>query len=117
MGGGAWFVVLNFPPLPRPSLTWLQWLLPGPYEMSDNNDMEVGSYEVQPRFQSAADKQAHHNALERKRRDYIKDSFPSLWDLVPSLQRTAGTLGPNPRQSHRLYPVYVKEKLHTPARY
>lgn len=74
-GGGAWFVVLNFPPLLRPSLTWLQWLLPGPYEMSDNNDMEVDSYEEQPRFQSAADKQAHDNALERKRRDYIKDRF------------------------------------------
>ncbi|XP_044772602.1 LOW QUALITY PROTEIN: protein max-like [Neomonachus schauinslandi] len=54
--------------------------------MSDNNDMEMESYEEQPRFQSAADKQAHHNALEQKRSNYIKDSFQSLWDSVPSLQ-------------------------------
>uniref|UniRef100_A0A493TNQ2 Protein max n=1 Tax=Anas platyrhynchos platyrhynchos TaxID=8840 RepID=A0A493TNQ2_ANAPP len=36
--------------------------------------------------ESAADKRAHHNALERKRRDHIKDSFHSLRDSVPSLQ-------------------------------
>ncbi|XP_009697078.1 PREDICTED: protein max, partial [Cariama cristata] len=35
---------------------------------------------------SQADKRAHHNALERKRRDHIKDSFHSLRDSVPSLQ-------------------------------
>uniref|UniRef100_A0A4W3HYA2 Protein max n=1 Tax=Callorhinchus milii TaxID=7868 RepID=A0A4W3HYA2_CALMI len=35
---------------------------------------------------SSADKRAHHNALERKRRDHIKDSFHSLRDSVPSLQ-------------------------------
>lgn len=29
------------------------------------------------------DKRAHHNALERKRRDHIKDSFHSLRDCVP----------------------------------
>ncbi|XP_038400886.1 protein max isoform X3 [Canis lupus familiaris] len=45
-----------------------------------------GRGEEQPRFQSAADKRAHHNALERKRRDHIKDSFHSLRDSVPSLQ-------------------------------
>ncbi|XP_023582049.1 protein max isoform X1 [Trichechus manatus latirostris] len=45
-----------------------------------------GVKEEQPRFQSAADKRAHHNALERKRRDHIKDSFHSLRDSVPSLQ-------------------------------
>lgn len=32
-----------------------------------------------------ADKRAHHNALERKRRDHIKDSFSSLRDSIPSL--------------------------------
>lgn len=32
-----------------------------------------------------ADKRAHHNALERKRRDHIKDSFSGLRDSVPSL--------------------------------
>jgi len=29
---------------------------------------------------------AHHNALERKRRYHIKDSFGSLRDSVPSLK-------------------------------
>lgn len=33
-----------------------------------------------------ADKRAHHNALERKRRDHIKDSFCGLRDSIPSLQ-------------------------------
>lgn len=32
-----------------------------------------------------ADKRAHHNALERKRRDHIKDSFSGLRDSVPAL--------------------------------
>uniref|UniRef100_A0A8I5ZQ08 Protein max n=1 Tax=Rattus norvegicus TaxID=10116 RepID=A0A8I5ZQ08_RAT len=45
--------------------------------MSDNDDLKV---------ESDADKQAHHNALERKCRDHIKDSFHSLRDSVPSLQ-------------------------------
>lgn len=35
---------------------------------------------------SQAEKRAHHNALERKRRDHIKDSFHSLRDSVPALQ-------------------------------
>lgn len=41
---------------------------------------------VTPIPPSQADKRAHHNALERKRRDHIKDSFHSLRDSVPSLQ-------------------------------
>ncbi|XP_040189185.1 protein max isoform X3 [Rana temporaria] len=52
--------------------------------MSDNDDIEV---------ESDADKRAHHNALERKRRDHIKDSFHSLRDSVPSLQ---GEKAPQP---------------------
>ncbi|XP_036437884.1 protein max isoform X2 [Colossoma macropomum] len=54
--------------------------------MSDNDDIEVDSDEESPRFHSVADKRAHHNALERKRRDHIKDSFHSLRDSVPTLQ-------------------------------
>lgn len=34
---------------------------------------------------SKADKRAHHNALERKRRDHIKDSFTVLRDSIPQL--------------------------------
>uniref|UniRef100_A0A3Q1N639 Protein max n=3 Tax=Bos TaxID=9903 RepID=A0A3Q1N639_BOVIN len=66
--------------------------------MSDNDDIEVESDEEQPRFQSAADKRAHHNALERKRRDHIKDSFHSLRDSVPSLQGEKG------RKMKRIFP-------------
>ncbi|CAK8693283.1 protein max-like [Clavelina lepadiformis] len=31
-------------------------------------------------------KRSHHNALERKRRDHIKESFNGLRDSVPALQ-------------------------------
>ena len=31
------------------------------------------------------DRRAHHNALERRRRDHIKDSFSGLRDCIPSL--------------------------------
>ena len=37
---------------------------------------------------SDSDKRAHHNALERKRRDHIKDSFNGLKDAIPTLQVT-----------------------------
>ncbi|XP_052869990.1 protein max isoform X2 [Anopheles cruzii] len=43
----------------------------------DDRDLDI---------ESDAEKRAHHNALERKRRDHIKDSFTSLRDSVPSLQ-------------------------------
>uniref|UniRef100_A0A3Q4GAM7 Protein max n=1 Tax=Neolamprologus brichardi TaxID=32507 RepID=A0A3Q4GAM7_NEOBR len=49
--------------------------------MSENDDIEVDSDVC-----LFADKRAHHNALERKRRDHIKDSFHSLRDSVPALQ-------------------------------
>ncbi|OCT68850.1 protein max-like isoform X1 [Xenopus laevis] len=54
--------------------------------MSDNDDIEVESDEDSSRFPYSADKRAHHNALERKRRDHIKDSFHGLRDSVPALQ-------------------------------
>lgn len=49
---------------------------------------------------SQAEKRAHHNALERKRRDHIKDSFNSLRESVPSLagDKNLDTHG-NQRQS------------------
>jgi len=37
------------------------------------------------------EKRAHHNALERKRRDHIKDSFTGLKDAIPALQVGTGT--------------------------
>ncbi|XP_066985319.1 uncharacterized protein [Macrobrachium rosenbergii] len=66
------------------------------FRMSDEErDIDIESDEEEtctlgPRgeiqFASQAEKRAHHNALERKRRDHIKDSFCSLRDSVPSLQ-------------------------------
>merc|ERR1711973_47098 len=32
------------------------------------------------------DRRAHHSALERKRRDHIKDSFTGLRDAIPTMQ-------------------------------
>ncbi|XP_068609631.1 protein max isoform X1 [Brachionichthys hirsutus] len=92
--------------------------------MSDNDDIEVDS---------DADKRAHHNALERKRRDHIKDSFHSLRDSVPALQgekvgtaqpdRSAGTqmAHPSAKQASRAqildkateYIQYMRRKNHT----
>ncbi|KAK7103386.1 protein max-like isoform X2 [Littorina saxatilis] len=59
---------------------------------SDEEDDELGAEAggsqpySQVRNNENADKRAHHNALERKRRDHIKDSFHSLRDSVPDLQ-------------------------------
>lgn len=46
----------------------------------------VVSYDNLGCYLFQAEKRAHHNALERKRRDHIKDSFTSLRDSVPALQ-------------------------------
>lgn len=49
----------------------------------DSDDDDEGS----TRHRSKGDnKRDHHNALERRRRDLIKDSFCKLRDVVPSLQ-------------------------------
>nr|XP_057925254.1 protein max isoform X3 [Doryrhamphus excisus] len=90
--------------------------------MSDNDDIEVDS---------DADKRAHHNALERKRRDHIKDSFHSLRDSVPALQGEKvgslnhGTETPQTKQSTKQasraqildkateYIQYMRRKNHT----
>jgi len=46
---------------------------------SDEDDDGSGQYMTQ------AEKRAHHNALERKRRDHIKESFHNLRDSIPTL--------------------------------
>uniref|UniRef100_A0A8D3BD05 Protein max n=1 Tax=Scophthalmus maximus TaxID=52904 RepID=A0A8D3BD05_SCOMX len=64
-----------------------------------------------------ADKRAHHNALERKRRDHIKDSFHSLRDSVPALQGEKSSV----KQASRAqildkateYIQYMRRKNHT----
>ncbi|XP_056437066.1 protein max isoform X3 [Gadus chalcogrammus] len=85
--------------------------------MSDNDDIEVDSDEDSPRYHGVADKRAHHNALERKRRDHIKDSFHSLRDSVPALQGEKQSI----KQASRAqildkateYIQYMRRKNHT----
>ncbi|XP_066533677.1 protein max isoform X1 [Hoplias malabaricus] len=80
--------------------------------MSDNDDIEVDS---------DADKRAHHNALERKRRDHIKDSFHSLRDSVPALQGEKFCSQQSVKQASRAqildkateYIQYMRRKNHT----
>ncbi|GAB0100479.1 Max [Sergentomyia squamirostris] len=59
-------------------------------ESDEDNDSDTTRPQqrnsVNSQYCSQAEKRAHHNALERKRRDHIKDSFTSLRDSVPSLQ-------------------------------
>lgn len=50
---------------------------------SQDADMSGNSRTNAP---NQAEKRAHHNALERKRRDHIKGSFGDLRDVVPSLK-------------------------------
>ncbi|KAK7797905.1 hypothetical protein U0070_020288 [Myodes glareolus] len=69
---------------------------------SNNDDIEV---------ESDADKRAHHNALERKRRDHIKDSFHSLRDSVPSLQEKASQAQILDKATE--YIQYMRRKNHT----
>jgi Max protein len=52
---------------------------------SDEDDDGTTPSETGTEFMTQAEKRAHHNALERKRRDHIKESFHSLRDSVPEL--------------------------------
>ncbi|XP_058467903.1 protein max isoform X2 [Malaya genurostris] len=54
-------------------------------EDSDTTKSQTRNSGGNNQFYSQAEKRAHHNALERKRRDHIKDSFTSLRDSVPAL--------------------------------
>ena len=49
---------------------------------ADSQDMDMN---LRNNGQNQAEKRAHHNALERKRRDHIKGSFSDLRDVIPSL--------------------------------
>uniref|UniRef100_A0A8C6WYH4 Protein max n=1 Tax=Neogobius melanostomus TaxID=47308 RepID=A0A8C6WYH4_9GOBI len=88
--------------------------------MSDNDDIEVDSDEDSPRYHNVADKRAHHNALERKRRDHIKDSFHSLRDSVPALlgekvgtSRSTGASRAQILDKATEYIQYMRRKNHT----
>lgn len=56
--------------------------------MSDDErevDMDSGDEDGDENGSGHVDKRAHHNALERKRRDHIKESFTGLRDAVPTM--------------------------------
>jgi hypothetical protein len=53
---------------------------------ADSNSLQLNQ-EQQKQIETEADKKrAHHNALERKRRDHIKDSFIILRDTIPNVK-------------------------------
>ncbi|XP_070577393.1 protein max-like [Ptychodera flava] len=56
----------------------------------DERDIDIESDDedpsTPPNCRNEAEKRAHHNALERKRRDHIKDSFNGLKESIPTLQ-------------------------------
>ncbi|XP_066916156.1 protein max-like [Clytia hemisphaerica] len=59
--------------------------------MSDEEKIDISGEEDEDgsgpqTFATLAEKRAHHNALERKRRDHIKESFSGLRDSIPSLE-------------------------------
>jgi len=55
-------------------------------DIESDEDEQGGYSRGSGGYSQQVDKRAHHNALERKRRDHIKDSFSGLRDSVPSLQ-------------------------------
>jgi len=57
----------------------------------ESDDDEDGQLNGGTAHLSQAEKRAHHNALERKRRDHIKESFHSLRDAVPALTGEKGS--------------------------
>lgn len=52
----------------------------------DSQDVDMTMNMRHHNGQNQAEKRAHHNALERKRRDHIKGSFGDLRDVIPSLK-------------------------------
>ncbi|XP_009858718.1 protein max [Ciona intestinalis] len=52
----------------------------------EDRDVDVDSDVDDKDSGNGLSKRSHHNALERKRRDHIKESFNGLRDSVPSLQ-------------------------------
>ncbi|BFF97093.1 protein max [Drosophila madeirensis] len=58
-------------------------------ESDDDGDSDTGlgsSRHTNTANFTQAEKRAHHNALERRRRDHIKESFTNLREAVPTLK-------------------------------
>ncbi|XP_076441944.1 protein max-like [Babylonia areolata] len=54
-------------------------------DIESDEEEEQEDQEAAAQLNTPLDKRAHHNALERKRRDHIKDSFHNLRDSVPTV--------------------------------
>ncbi|KAL8592587.1 hypothetical protein ACOMHN_026517 [Nucella lapillus] len=54
-------------------------------ESDEEEDQDQDDQDGSSNPNAPVDKRAHHNALERKRRDHIKDSFHNLRDCVPTV--------------------------------
>lgn len=52
----------------------------------NDHHMDMDDGDMNLNGQNQAEKRAHHNALERKRRDHIKGSFNDLRDVIPTLK-------------------------------
>jgi len=74
-------------------------------DIESDEDGESGYSRGSGQYSQQVDKRAHHNALERKRRDHIKDSFSGLRDSVPSLQSEKVT------KIHIFYQTDLNDKM------
>ena len=72
---------------------------------SDHDHMDLNDIDLSSNLQNQADKRAHHNALERKRRDHIKGSFSDLRDVIPLLKGEKVT---NPRAVTRVHSPFFR---------
>jgi Max protein len=52
----------------------------------NEHNIEIDDGDMTGNNHNQAEKRAHHNALERKRRDHIKGSFNDLRDVIPLLK-------------------------------
>ncbi len=52
----------------------------------NEHNIEIDDGDMMGNNHNQAEKRAHHNALERKRRDHIKGSFNDLRDVIPLLK-------------------------------
>ncbi|XP_063918750.1 protein max isoform X2 [Zophobas morio] len=79
---------------------------------SDSRQPTPGRQSSGSQYYSQAEKRAHHNALERKRRDHIKDSFSSLRDSVPALNGEKASRAQILKKAAE-YIVFMRKKNHS----
>ncbi|XP_015837345.1 protein max isoform X1 [Tribolium castaneum] len=80
---------------------------------SDSRQPTPSRQSTGSQYYSQAEKRAHHNALERKRRDHIKDSFSSLRDSVPALNGEKVASRAQILKKAAEYIVFMRKKNHS----